>query len=242
MARVLVEICVDSAEGMAAAIAGGADRIELCAALALGGVTPSAGLMAVAAKARVPVVAMIRPRAGDFVFTPDEVAVMEADIAAARRAGLAGVVLGASLPDGRLDQPLLARLVAVAGPDMGLTLHRAFDLCPDLAGALDIAKTLGFQRILTSGGAPDAVQGLPVLQDLFARAGGDITIMPGAGITAATVPAILSALPVYELHASCGVADPPQGKVASLGFAGPTPRRTDEGAVRDLVRAVRHHS
>ncbi|MFN5999549.1 MAG: copper homeostasis protein CutC, partial [Paracoccaceae bacterium] len=109
---VRLEVCVDSAEGLAEAVAGGADRIELCAGLALGGLTPSAGLIALAAGCGVPVVAMIRPRAGDFVWSETEVAMMEAEIAAARAAGLAGVVLGASLPDGRLDVPVLQRLVA----------------------------------------------------------------------------------------------------------------------------------
>lgn len=103
MSRIVLEICVDDAAGLAAARAGGADRIELCAALALGGLTPSAGLMAQAAGIGLPVMAMIRPRAGDFVWSPDERAAMLVEIAAARAAGLAGVVIGASLPDGRLE-------------------------------------------------------------------------------------------------------------------------------------------
>ncbi|MCA3440979.1 MAG: copper homeostasis protein CutC [Rhodobacter sp.] len=230
MARVLIEVCVDSAEGLAEAVAGGADRIELCAALDLGGITPSAGLMQAAARCPVPVLAMIRPRAGDFVFSPAEVAIMLADIAAARAAGLAGVVLGASLPDGRLDDTVLARLTkAAAGLD--LTLHRAFDLVPDMAPALDLAAGLGFRRILTSGQAATATQGRAGLERCFALAGGRIAIMPGSGISAQTVPA-LRGLPLTDLHGSCSVP----GRAAPLGFG--APRRTSAARVRDLRAAL----
>ncbi len=147
---VTLEVCVDTAEGLDQAIRGGADRVELCSALALGGLTPSPGLMRLAAR-RGAVMAMVRPRAGGFVPGPDEMAQMEADIAAARAAGLAGVVFGASLPDGRLDLAAMARLVAAA-QGMEVVLHRAFDLCPDPDAALEQAVALGVTRILTSGG------------------------------------------------------------------------------------------
>ena len=180
---VRLEVCVDTAEGLAQAVAGGADRIELCAALAVGGLTPSAGLIGLATSCGVPVVAMIRPRAGDFVWSEAEVAMMEAEIAAVRAAGLAGVVLGASLPDGRLDLPVLRRLVAVASEDrflqrnrtgafegsepefpkipgsFDLVLHRGIDLAPDMGAAREEAVSLGFHRILTSGGETTAEKG-----------------------------------------------------------------------------------
>ena len=123
MARVLIEVCVDCAEGLAEAVAGGADRIELCSALEVGGLTPSVGLMRTASGCGVPVYAMIRPRAGGFGFSQEDVAVMLADIAAAREAGLAGVVLGAMRGDG-LDGAMLGTLT-VAAQGMGTTLHRA---------------------------------------------------------------------------------------------------------------------
>lgn len=230
MARVLIEVCVDSAEGLAEAVAGGADRIELCAALDLGGITPSAGLMQAAARCPVPVLAMIRPRAGDFVFSPAEVAIMLADIAAARAAGLAGVVLGASLPDGRLDDTVLARLTKAAS-GLDLTLHRAFDLVPDMAPALDLAAGLGFRRILTSGQAETAAEGRAGLEQCFALAGGRLAIMPGSGISAQTVPA-LRGLPLTDLHGSCSVP----GRAAPLGFG--APRRTSAARVRDLRAAL----
>ncbi len=230
MARVLIEVCVDSAAGLAEAVAGGADRIELCAALDLGGITPSAGLMQAAAPCPVPVLAMIRPRAGDFVFSPAEVAIMLADIAAARAAGLAGVVLGASLTDGRLDAAILAALTEAAS-GLDLTLHRAFDLVPDIAPAIDLAAALGFRRILTSGRAATAAEGRACLERCFALAGGRIAIMPGSGISAQTVPA-LRGLPLSDLHGSCSVPGP----VLPLGFG--APRRTSAARVRALKAAL----
>jgi copper homeostasis protein len=154
----LLEICVADAASLEAAIEGGADRIELCSALELGGLTPSPGLMRLAAQAPIPVYAMIRPRAGDFVFSAREGEIMLADIEAVGGAGLAGVVLGASLPDGRLDEALLSRLHGHAR-GLGTTLHRAFDLVPDRPAALEAAIALGFERILTSGGGGWRVRG-----------------------------------------------------------------------------------
>lgn len=232
----LIEICVDSADGLAAAVAGGADRIELCAALALGGTTPSAGQMRQAAGCGVPVYAIIRPRAGDFVFSADELAVMRADVAAAREVGLAGVVLGASLPDGRLDGATLRALVSEAA-GLGLTLHRAFDLVPDLAEAVELAAGLGFERILTSGRAPQAEAGLADLAETIRLAAGRLSVMPGSGVSAANA-ARFAALGVSELHASCSVPATVDGEVARLGFAGPDPRVTSADAVRALRAAV----
>lgn len=239
MAEVVVEVCVDDAAGLEQAVAGGADRIELCSALALGGLTPSGGFMALAAKAPVPVYAMIRPRAGDFCYGQAEIAQMEADIGAARLAGLAGVVLGANLPDGRLDMRTLQRLVAKAD-GMGLTLHRAFDLTPDKPEALEQAVDLGFHRVLTSGGARRAIDGLPVIAALMAQAEGRIGIMPGSGITAASAPA-LAGLPLREVHASCGRAVPVADQIEALGFAGPSGlRRASADEVRALRAALTH--
>ncbi len=232
----LIEVCVDDAQGLAAAVAGGADRIELCAALSVGGLTPSAGFMELATRCAVPVFAMIRPRARDFVFDASDIAQMLADIAVARRLGLAGVVLGASLPDGQLDRAMLTTLVTAAGP-MGKTLHRAFDLTPDPFAALETAITLGFDRILTSGQAPTAAKGAPLLQRLCNQGAGRITIMPGSGITADTVGA-LSHLALTEIHASCAAACPQSGPPVSFGFAPPTLRRTDAARVLALRKAL----
>lgn len=199
---IILEVCVDSPEGLEAAVKGGADRIELCSALDLGGLTPSPGLIAMARQMPVPVYAMIRPRAGIFCFSPLEETVMMAEIDAVREAGLAGIVIGAALPDNNLDMPLLARLVARAG-NLGITLHRVFDLVPDLDKALEEAITLGAERILTSGAALKAADGLAVLKHLTVRAAGRISIMPGSGVDADNALTIATQTGVQEIHASC---------------------------------------
>lgn len=233
----ILEVCVDNSAGLKAAVAGGADRIELCAALGLGGLTPSIGFMAEAAACGLPVMAMIRPRAGGFVFSAPEIAQMEVDIAATRAAGLAGVVLGASLPDGRLDMQCLSRL-AMAAEGLELTLHRAFDLVPDPFEALEQALTLPFSRILTSGGALAAEAGIDQLSALIQAAADRITILPGSGITAANAP-LFTAIGAREIHASCSKAFPLSGPEVSLGFASQTEKRTDEGLVRALKLTLR---
>lgn len=236
MADILLEVCVEDAAGLAAAIDGGAGRIELCSALALGGLTPSAGLMQEAARTGRPVMAMIRPRAGGFVWSAEDMRQMKADIAAARAAGLAGVVLGASRPDGRLDEWMLTALLHEAD-GMDTTLHRCFDLTPDKAQALETAASLGFRRILTSGGASAAPAAPDVLRDLMQQAGDRITVMPGAGIRPATLPA-LARLPLREIHASCSMTLAEAAPVAALGF-GPSDRRvTSASEVRALVAAL----
>lgn len=261
---VRLEVCVDTAEGLAEAVAGGADRIELCAALAVGGLTPSAGLIGLAAGCGVPVVAMIRPRAGDFVWSEAEVAMMEAEIAAVRAAGLAGVVLGASLPDGRLDVPVLRRLVAAARGAAGdrflrrnltgafagsepefskipgaleLVLHRCIDLAPDMGAALEEAVGLGFDRILTSGGELTAEAGAARIGALVAQAAGRITVMPGSGVTPGNA-ALLKGLGIAEIHASCSARTPVTGRVVEMGFAPAVQRQTAADQVRILRAAL----
>lgn len=233
---VLIEVAVDTAQGLAEAIRGGAGRVELCSALGLGGLTPSVGLMRRASGADVPVFAMIRPRAGDFVWSPDEMAVMEADIHAARDAGLQGVVLGASRPDGRLDTDVLRLLIGHAA-GIELTLHRCFDLVPDPFAALEQAIDLGFQRILTSGAALKAPQGAALIEALIEHAKGRIVIMPGAGVTAATVSAF-AGLELHEVHSSCSAPIAASGAVVDFGFAQSVSLQTDAALVRALHTAL----
>ena len=232
----LLEVCVDDALGLAEAVAGGADRIELCAALSLGGLTPSPGLMHHAASSHVPVLALIRPRAGDFVFTAAAVDVMHHDIAAARAAGLAGVVLGASLPDGRLNEAVLAALLAGAD-GLDVTLHRAIDLAPDPVQAVAAAIRLGFRRVLSSGGAPSAVHGIGRLATMMQTAAGRLSVMPGSGISALTWPK-LAALGVTEVHASCAERVATAPGALELGFANGQEKRTNRANVAALKAAL----
>lgn len=234
----LLEICVADAHSLEAAIEGGADRIELCSALELGGLTPSSGLMRLAAQAPIPVYAMIRPRAGDFVFSARESEIMLDDIEAAGGAGLAGVVLGASQPDGQLDDALLSRL-RVQAQGLGTTLHRAFDLVPEPLAALETAVALGFERILTSGGAVTAPEGLEALVRLHRAARGRIGIMPGSGLTPANIAPLLAALPVSEVHSSCSAAGEPwSAEAVRLGFAVGRRRQTRADIVRTFRKAM----
>jgi copper homeostasis protein len=206
---IMLEVCVEETAGIDAAVAGGADRMELCAGLSLGGLTPPASLIRAAAACPVPALLLARPREGDFHYDAQEARLVAQDITDAAEAGLAGVVIGANDPYNRLDTNLLAQWVAHAhaegekrGRPLLLTLHRAFDLCPDHAEALEVAIGLGFQRILTSGGQPRAVDGALTLAGLVRQAADRIIILPGGGIDSTNLPTIL-ATGVQEVHASC---------------------------------------
>ena len=234
----LLEICVDDAAGLAAALAGGADRIELCSALELGGLTPTPGLMALAARAPIPVRAMVRPRPGDFVFAKGDIEAMLGDIAAIRAAGLSGVVLGASLPDGRLDTATLRVLVAAA-EGMATTLHRAVDLVPDMAEAVEQAVALGFDTILTSGGASNVIAGMESIALAYRVAKGRLTIMAGTGVNDVTALQLLARVPLPALHGSCSVMAPAaSGPAARLGFDSPNRKATSSEKVSALKSAM----
>lgn len=242
MNKVTLEICVDDAAGLKAAIDGGADRVALCSALALGGLTPSHGQIAQAVHSPIPVYAMIRPRAGTFVFTADDLPAMLSDIDAVMASGLEGVVLGATLEDGRLDAHLLGKLARHA-QGLGLTLHRAFDMAPDFADAIDLAVDLGFERILTSGGVRNPVDALDVLARTVDYADDRISIMAGAWTTPSNVGDLM-ALGIREIN-SAGRASlgPVDKKALTLGFESPVRRVTDVETVRALKAAISrtHH-
>ncbi|MDG3442222.1 copper homeostasis protein CutC [Nitrospirillum amazonense] len=237
--RVRLEVCVDSPAGVAAAIKGGANRLELCAALVVGGLTPSRGLMALAAASGRPAYAMIRPRPGDFVYGPADLDVMGDDIDTVRALGLPGVVLGASLPSGELDAAALSILVDRAG-GLGMTLHRAIDLTPDPIEALDIAIELGFERVLTSGGARTAVEGAETIAELVDHAQGRISIMAGSGVTPDNAVDLIRQTGVAEVHASCGMAPAVVDQhLLHFGFVQPGARETDAATVMWLAAAIR---
>lgn len=233
--RPLLEIAVDTVAGLDAALQGKADRIELCAALSEGGLTPSPGFMTLAAEAGLPVRAMIRPRAGDFTYSLDELAVMRADIAAAAEAGLEGVVFGVNHADGRLDQQALEDLCGQAR-DFGLAcaLHRSFDLTPDPSAALVVAMALGFDTVLTSGQARTASEGVARLQTLLVQAEGRIEILAGGGVRADTADRLLKA-GLRALHASCRATLPPRNdRATELGYVTPDQMDTNLAEVRFL--------
>jgi len=234
MADILLEVCVDDLAGLDAAIEGGADRIELCSALAVGGLTPSAGLMSAAQRSPIPCFAMIRPRAGDFIYSAAEIDVMTNDIYFAASSGLAGVVFGANLPDGRLDTEALITLCNAIGT-MPRTLHRAFDLVPDLTEAIELAVECGFERILSSGRKASVPEGLDDLAEAIRIADGRISIMPGAGVNLGTIDAVLARLKVKEVHSSCSSTVAVKDKhLVTLGFSEKRVKKTDVALVRAL--------
>ncbi|PZR35688.1 copper homeostasis protein CutC [Caulobacter segnis] len=239
--RVLLEVCVDTPAGLAAAIAGGADRIELCAGLTLQGLTPAPGLMALAAKSPIPVYPMIRPRNGDFYYDARDLDAMKRDIDAVRTYGLAGVSIGASRPDGELDLEVLGALVDHS-QGLGMTLHRAFDLVEDQSAALEIAIEMGFERVLTSGGAISALAGAERIAALVAQANGRISVLAGAGVRVSNVADLVRRTGVREVHGSFGGPRPgadPASKLGAMGFVPPTLQDTDQAAVAEVARILR---
>jgi copper homeostasis protein len=242
--RVILEVCVDTPAGLAAAIDGGADRIELCSALALQGLTPAPGLMAIAAEAAIPIYPMIRPRHGDFVYDAGDLDAIFRDIDAVRAAGLAGVVIGANRPSGELDADALAMLVAHAD-GLGVTLHRAFDLTPDPFAALETAIDLGFERILTSGGALNAMAGAGTIARLVEQADGRIAILAGGGVNPRNVAELIARTGVVEVHGSCsgpmtyGLGQGHEDRAGKLGFVQDGLRDTDLETVAAMVEVLR---
>ncbi|WP_177175035.1 copper homeostasis protein CutC [Nitratireductor aquibiodomus] len=241
MMRATLEVCVDTLEGVEACVEGGADRIELCSALPLGGLTPSPGLMRAAAKCNVPAYAMIRPRQGDFCFSECEVALMLDDIAAARDAGLAGVVLGAATADGLLDERTLAALCE-ASACMGRTLHRVIDTVEDRLAAIETAVALGFERVLTSGGALTVLEGKDALAAMHTHADARIEIMAGSGVSTENVEAIARSTGIRSFHASCSEAMAADDRLARFGFTSPVERRTSARRICEMQAVLQRIS
>ena len=196
----IYEICVDSVEGVRAAKAASADRVELCADLLEGGITPSRGMIREARKVEgIRLHVIIRPRGGDFLFDDDEFAAMQADVETAKTEGADGVVVGMLTPDGAVDVPRTQDLIARARP-LSVTFHRAFDMTTDPFEALETLVDLGVDRVLTSGQEATVLEGLPLIADLIQRAKDRIIIMPGGGITARNVERIVAAAKPREIH------------------------------------------
>jgi copper homeostasis protein len=198
--RVLIEAAVETLEGSVEAVREGADRLELCADLAAGGLTPDPELVrAVRAAVNVPVIIMIRPRPGDFNYGPQERRGMLDQIQLAKAAGAQGVVFGVLTPVGLVDEEWTAQLTAAAHP-LSATFHRAVDATPDLEASVDVLARLGVNRVLTSGGAATAEQGLRQLGRLVHQFGRRIGILPGGQVRAENAGRIVRRLGVSEIH------------------------------------------
>ncbi|HXW55909.1 MAG TPA: copper homeostasis protein CutC [Candidatus Cybelea sp.] len=206
--RVLLEVCAESLDYAMAAERGGADRIELSSALALGGITPGVETMEAAREALgVPVHILVRPRAGDFVYSGTEFETMRNDIEVVKRLRFDGVVTGVLDREGAIDVERTGELVELAWP-LEVTFHRAFDECPDFAQALEQAIKTGARRILTCGSRTQrAADGLDGLRSLVKAAAGRIQIMPGGGIRANNLLRIVKGTGAREVHSSAGALE-----------------------------------
>jgi copper homeostasis protein len=242
-----IEVCVEGIDGAVQAERGGADRIELCASLLEGGLTPSLGVVRATLRAvTVPVHAMIRPRGGDFLYSPLEYQTMLEDVVLMRDAGVAGVVFGCLMPDGRIDRLRTTELAAAARPAR-VTFHRAFDMAADLDEALEDLIACGIERVLTSGGAPDAVTGITMLRRLVTRAAGRIAILGCGGLRADSIGQVRHATGLSEMHFSAQIQIPSRMRSRRAGLAmGSAPLEhefralgTDPEMVRAIIAAAR---
>ena len=202
---------MDSVESARAALAGGADRLELCDNLIEGGTTPSAGMVAACREVvPLPLFVMIRTRGGDFVVSDDEAGVMRRDVASAVALGAGGIVSGALTAAGEVDELRVRALVEAAGA-VPVTFHRAFDVCRNRTAALDTLARLGVRRVLTSGGATTALEGAEGIRRLVRHADGRVTIVAGGGINESNARQVVEATGVREIHVRCASAIPGSG-------------------------------
>lgn len=236
----LLEVCVDSLLGAQRALSGGADRLELCGVLSAGGVTPPCSLIEQCCRlAPDHVMVMIRPRAGSFTYSTDELLGMERDIQLARDLGARGVVFGPLNHDFTLNVDATERLCHVA-QGLDITFHRAFDLIADKPQALDQLIQLGIPRVLTSGGALTAEAGAPVLTELVRAAAGRIVVMPGSGVKPANLLALDRQICAAEYHASARRAPTKPTECGSRrwqvaeSMAATEQAECDEATVREL--------
>ncbi len=221
MPSTILEICVDRLEDLVLATRSGAHRIELCGHLAVGGVTPTPDAMRRARELTdLPIMAMVRPRGGGFHYDEAEFELMHEGISRAHGAGADGVVLGCLTGDGDLDVAGMERLIRAADP-LEVTFHRAFDVANNPREVLEQLIELGVERLLTSGQAASAPEGVTLIAELVTQAAGRIGVMPGAGLRASNVRAVAEATGARELHGSAS-----------------TDGRTDGAEVAAMVEAL----
>jgi len=242
-----IEICVEGIDGLVAAQTAGADRVELCASLLEGGLTPSMGVVREALRvATIPFHVIIRPRGGDFLYSELEFATMMADIMALKEIGVVGVVIGCLTPDGRIDETRTRALVEAARP-MSVTCHRAFDMTVDYGEAIEALVRCGVDRVLTSGQRDTALEGIDILKHSQAIAAGRIMIMACGALDAGNIGLVRRATGVDEMHFAA-LHTVPSGMVfrnPHVGMGGTALEReyeitlTDVEAVRKTIAAAR---
>ena len=238
----LLEVCVETIDEALAAAEAGAGRLEVCACMSEAGTTPSVGLVSeILERVSIPVVVMVRPRGGDFTYTPNELKVMLRDIASMKQVGVHGIVSGVLEPTLAIDREATAKLVDASTP-LPFTFHRAFDLAPELEDAVVVLRNLAVTRILTSGGASTAIVGAGAIARL-ARLAGAMTLLAGGGVRAPHVAELLQVSGVSEVHARPVIRrrDRGVGREVRFGATAPGGERgeLDMQGVRELVSALR---
>jgi len=242
-----IEVCVENTDGLVAAQRAGADRVELCASLLEGGLTPSWGMVEEAKRlARIPFNVIVRPRGGDFLYTGIEFAAMLADVAALRRLDVNGVVVGCLTPAGEIDETRMRALVEAARP-LSVTCHRAFDMTRDFGDAVEALVRCGIDHVLTSGQRDTALEGLETLRATVERARGRLGVMACGGLDAGNIAHVRDATGAPELHFAALRTEPSgmRHRNPRVGMGGTSPEReytstvTDESAVRATIAAAR---
>ena len=200
MSGPLIEVCVEGIDGLAAAQAAGADRVELCASLLEGGLTPSLGVVRASLEiATIPFHVIIRPRVGDFLYSELEYKTMLEDVTACRELGVAGVVIGCLTADGRIDEARVAELTQAARP-LAVTCHRAFDMTRDPVEAIEALVRCGIDRVLTSGQRNSATEGVDTLRRVHDAARGRIKIMACGELDAGNIADVVRRSEADEFH------------------------------------------
>ncbi len=242
MSQILLEIIASTVDDCVAAEGGGADRIELCAAIATGGLTPSLGtLLEVKKLIHVPVMAMVRPRAGGLCYSQPEFATMQRDAMLLLENGADGIVFGILNADGTVDTKRCAKMLELADAKQ-MIFHRAFDVVPDPNRALEQLIDLGFTRVLTSGQKKTALEGSGLIRSLLDQACGRIEVLPGSGIRAHNVRELVDATGCTQVHMTAFPArvDPSTAtSVLSFGGIPGLPSSPYESVDREIVRQMK---
>lgn len=246
MPAITLEICTASAEDCVAAEQGGADRIELNCALMLGGLTPSLGCLQEAlAAVRIPIIAMIRPRAGGFCYSATEFKVMQRDLELALGAGASGIAFGILNANGTIDQGRCRQIISLCA-GRHVVFHRAFDVVPSPLAALDQLVDLGVTRVMTSGQEASAYNGAAQIAEFIRHAAGRIEILPAGGINRFTVADVITRTGCNQVHASLSTSRKDESVLArpqvSFGGTLKPPESeftvTDPGGVAELRRLL----
>jgi len=242
-----IEVCVENTDGLVAAQRAGADRVELCASLLEGGLTPSWGMIEEARRlATIPFHVIVRPRGGDFLYSGIEFAAMLADVRSLRRLGVDGIVVGCLTADGAIDEARMGALVEAAGP-LSMTCHRAFDMTRDVAAAVEALVACGVHRVLTSGQRDTALEGLETIRATVEMARGRIGVMACGGLDAGNIATVRDVTGAPELHFAALRSEPSGMRYHNpgVGMGGTALEReytnqvTDEATVRAIIAAAR---